>query len=377
MKRIILLAIVLISAMSVFSLQISEFIVTPTASEQIEIYNDGASDIDLSGYYIVISGSGWSDTAQFLADTITAGEYKSYYMNDFDPDTLLGLPNGGATIAIYDASMTLLDEVAYGTMGPAPAPIYNFSTARVSSTGDNAIDFNMDDSPTMGTANDASATALGTGSVFINELYPDTLDTLTTQFIELYNNSASAVDISGWVIVCNDDYYISSGTTLNAGAYFVLYQSDFPPYFYFDQTYDNVYLYNSNFERIDQVGYDEVPSDSSFSVIPNGTRTVFDGYDNATCTDFENAAPTPGASNDPAGVITSNSDNINISICNAGILIDNANNINGKLSIIDITGRTIYKSDIKNMIFATKSGVYFVKLNIGDKEIIKKINLIK
>jgi hypothetical protein len=42
-------------------------------------------------------------------------------------------------------------------------------------------------------------------------------------------------------------------------------------------------------------------SDSSWSVIPDGDRTTFDGYDLATSVDFEHAVPTPNGVHAPDG----------------------------------------------------------------------------
>jgi hypothetical protein len=64
--------------------------------------------------------------------------------------------------------------------------------------------------------------------IVINEInYKDAIDFPTKDWIELYNNSATTVDISNWVFKDNDDlheFIIPSGTTMAPGSYLVLTQ---------------------------------------------------------------------------------------------------------------------------------------------------------
>ncbi len=292
MKIIILFFILLSMFFIINSLEISEFIVTPTASEAIELHNETGSTVNIGNYYLIIVGVGFEDTTQFPSDNLLSDEYVSYQTADLTNG--LSLPNNGAILKLYDDSWNILDSVGYGHLGPAPAPIYNWSASRVNNTGDNALDFNFDSSPTLGSANDAPGVLLGNGSVFLNEIYPDT--GTTTQYIELYNNGSTAVDISEWIIICNDDYYVPSSTTLNGNSYFTVYESDFPTYFYLDFN-ENVYLLNNNGERIDQTGFNSLTNGLSWSVIPNGTRTSYDDYDSLSAIDWKIADKTPDAIN--------------------------------------------------------------------------------
>lgn len=383
MKKICLLILVVLTFFNLFALKINEFIVTPTSAEQIELYNDGTSSIDVNGYKLYIKGSTSTSSTTFKSYTIPAGGYKAFNLGAVDFNDSLGLPNDGAIIIIKDASDNLIDSVGYGDLGGAPAPIYNFSSARVDNTGDNALDFNMDFTPTMGSANDCPANMLGSGTIFINEVYPsDSNDnsTAVTEFIELYNNSNTPVDISNWIIVCDDDYYIPSGTTIPAYGYFVLYDTSFPQYFYLDAYRDNIYLYNNSGNRIDQVGWHNIPADTSFSVIPNGTRTFFKGYDEITSVDFKKEVPTPADFNNLDEIIKTNEKPVSVkvySLNNVGIKIETSTDYSSKVSIIDISGRTLYTSFLKNMIFSAKSGIYFVKIEKEGKTFVYKVNLLK
>ncbi|HAF06961.1 MAG: lamin tail domain-containing protein [bacterium] len=383
MKKLTLLLFILSIFFNIFALKINEFVVTPTSAEKIELYNDGTSDVDVTGFTLYIKGTSSTSSTTFKTYTIPAGGYKAFDLGTTDFNDSLGLPNDGAIIIIKDGSDNLIDSVGYGDLGPAPAPIYNFSAARIDNTGDNALDFNMDFSPTMGSANDCPANLLGEGTVFINEVYPsDSNDNSTSviEYVELYNNSNTPVDISNWVIVCDDDYYVPSGTSIPAYGYYVLYDSSFPSYFYLDAYRDNIYLYNNLGNRIDQVGWHTIPADSSFSVIPNGVRTFFKGYDEITSVDFKIDKQTPEAMNAIEEFLNKENTVKDIkvySLSGIGIRVECENNKSGSIKIIDGSGRVIYSSFLKNMIFAAKSGIYFVKIESEGKTSTYKVNLIK
>ncbi len=387
MKRMLVLMILLISAVNIFALKINEFIVTPTSAEAIEIYNESGGAVDVIGYKLYVIGTTKTDSTTFKTYSIPAGGYKSFALGVAEFNESLGLSNDGAIIKIYNSSNVLLDSVGYGDMGPAPAPIYNFSCARVTNTGNNANDFNMDFTPSMGAVNSSVVSpALGTGNVFINEVFPhDTFDTVAAvvEFVELYNNSNTAVDIGNWVIVCDDDYYVPAATNIPAYGYYVLYDNVWPgtaPYFYLDSWRDNIYLYTGTGVRVDQVGWNELPADSSFSVRPNGVRSVYSGYNTATSPDFEIYTPTPGAVNpvDEAYSLNNKTFDVKVqSLSNVGIMIENPSNINGSMEILDINGRVLYSTFIKNLVFDTKAGTYFVKTLIDGVSSTVKVNVIK
>lgn len=286
MKKTLVIIMAFAAFLSLSALRINEFIATPTGSESIEIFNETGGSIDLSGYFIVINTDTFSMPVEILGSlsytTLTSATVPGLY-----------IPNAGAGIQILDAVYSKLDSVSYGSSGPAPKPFYAWSCARVNTTGDNALDFNLDATPTMGAVNDAPGVSLGSGTVFINEVYPDAVD---NQFIELYNSGASSVDISGWIISCDDDDTVPAAF-IPAGGYYTVSEADFPTFFSMDAT-DNVYLFNASGVRIDQTGFTAVTAFNSHSVIPNGTRTSFAGFNSASSADFTVKAPTQDANND-------------------------------------------------------------------------------
>ncbi|MDY6787071.1 MAG: lamin tail domain-containing protein, partial [candidate division WOR-3 bacterium] len=352
-------------------------------SEALELHNETGSSIEMSDYQLVLIGYSSSDTVTFPAGALAADGYITY-----DPATDLGtntLSNGGMIIAILNNTGTVIDQVGYGSSGHAPAPIYNWSTARVSSTGDDAVDFNMDDTPTIGLANDAASTNFGSGTVFFNEVFMDTLAN-SYDFVELYNSSSTGVDISGWWIVFGDDYEIPASTVIPGNGYFVLSKLDslssavyFIPYG--DPNYGAMYLFNSSMERIDQIGWDWLIQniDTSYSCIPNGSRTYYKGYDESTTVDFEFTSSTEGSANSSSGIIETVNAELDYTVSSlSGVGIDIRGELdNAEISIMDVTGRTIYTSNFKNMIFAAKSGVYFVNVKTSDRNYTHKIEVIK
>ncbi len=384
MKKFVFVAFLIFGVVSLSAdIWINEFCVTPTASEFLELFNDGISDQSLDGYYLIEGGTTWAETLSLTGLTVSAS---SFLVIDSTLVSGFGLPNEGGWMKIVDDTYAVIDSVGYGNQGAAPAPIYNWSSARMSYTGDLASDFNMDDTPTQGSANDATPANLGNSSVIINEVKADTT-TIKGQFVELYNNGSSAVDISDWIIICDDDYYVPSGTSLGAGEYFVLTDADFPGYFYMGANYENLYLFDNNMVRVDQIGWSEAVADSSFSAIPNGTRTVFNGYDSETCTDFQWVTPTEGSANDNSGIIIDNVNNdlsVNVSV-NRGIAIFNIKGFEGKtiaLNIYDMSGRVVKKLNyfVKGTVkipFNLNNGVYVYKIAADTQQIMGKFVIVK
>ncbi|RKX65747.1 hypothetical protein DRP44_05600, partial [candidate division TA06 bacterium] len=137
MKKVLLSMVFFSLSIGLFAgdLLINEFIITPSGSEQIEIYNSSGSSINLLAYDLIISGSGWADTFSLPNSDITAG---GYFILNSGNVAWTNLPNEGATFMILGPS-SIEDSVGYGSYGGAPAPIYQYSAARVNTTGDNAV----------------------------------------------------------------------------------------------------------------------------------------------------------------------------------------------------------------------------------------------
>jgi uncharacterized repeat protein (TIGR01451 family) len=232
-------------------------------TEWIELYNAGAAAQDLTGWYVESSDG----TMEALSGSLAAGAY-------LDFDTTLPLDNSGDSISLYDGSDTLIDSVAYGDAGGAPLMNTGYSTARLFDgvdTDDDARDFNLDATPTRGAANDVPGTALGS-SVFVNEV--DLFPAAGPDYVELYNPSGSAIDVTGWSLSDGDDIGTFSGS-VPAGGFLVLEEIvDFPGDF---GSSDVAYLYNASGERVDQLGWEGEFVDDCVARVPDGAGPS-DGY---------------------------------------------------------------------------------------------------
>ena len=124
--------------------------------------------------------------------------------------------------------------------------------------------------------------------VVINELVADN-ETIVTNaldeyadWIELYNNSAQAVDLSGWYLTDEDTqlqrWAFLSGTVIDAGATLVVWADDnadelggLHANFKLSAGGEYVYLVNPALEFADQVVFEDAPEDQSYARTPNGS----------------------------------------------------------------------------------------------------------
>ena len=176
--------------------------------EWVELYNTTMIPIDIENWKLT---DGEDD--EDLSGTIDPQGYLAF-------DTSLTLSNDGDEIMLFDSNGILVDEVFYGTKGGAPLPPYGSSTARSPNgvdTDDFARDWNVDQTPTRGVANDGPGTNLGS-SIIINEQngYSPGGD-----FYELFNPTANPVDLSGWQASDGDDIEISQALS-HQGIFFYL-----------------------------------------------------------------------------------------------------------------------------------------------------------
>ena len=187
---------------------INEFLAHTDLPEHdyIELYNHSAASADISGCILTDDPT----TNKFVIPTGTilpAGGFISF------DDTQFNFRLNAAGEAIYlvnpDQSR-VLDAVGFGAQENGVA------TGR---WPDGANDFYRLSALTPGTAN---ATIL-TSPVVINELmYKPISGNDDDQYVELYNRSGGAVDMSGWQLSDGVSYTIPTNTTLAAGSYLVI-----------------------------------------------------------------------------------------------------------------------------------------------------------
>ena len=189
---------------------INEYVARSGTTEWVELYNTTASDLDISGHYIDDVASGGGAPKQIPASTIISAG--GYYVMEFN--NLLN--NGGDDVRFLDASQVALDSTSYTS---ATSEYSWYRTPNGSSWSGTESS-----SPTKGTSNPGGGTfPPGVGDVLINEFVANSG---TTEWVELYNTTASDLDISNHYI---DDIsgggspkLIPASTTIPAGGFYVM-----------------------------------------------------------------------------------------------------------------------------------------------------------
>lgn len=139
----------------------------------------------------------------------------------------------------------------------------------------------------MACEKDDQSTTTATSDVVINELQPSNTSTAqdsSLQFddwIELYNRSSSAIDISGFFLTDNDNnltrWRIPDGTTIEGNGYLIVWadadlnQIGLHADFKLSSKGEEVLLINGNMQIVDQVKFDEQVGETSYARKPNGT----------------------------------------------------------------------------------------------------------
>ncbi len=224
--------------------------------------------------------------------------------------------------------------------------------------------------------------------VVINELMADNeiaiadADNEFDDWLELYNVTSVAIDLTGWTLT--DDinelakYTVPSGTILEPNSYLVIWadddeeQGDLHAGFKLSADGETLYLLNNNQELVNDITFSIATTDLSYSRVPNGTGP------------FAYQSHTMGSNNDiPLGLFDSIEDEELLVYPNPAkdnITIDLGEN---KLSfstvqIININGQVVYSNrgniSNKNVIQLDDlhPGIYFIRLVRADKVTMKK-----
>ncbi|MBK8900510.1 MAG: lamin tail domain-containing protein [Anaerolineaceae bacterium] len=185
---------------------INEYVANSGVTEWVELYNTTGSDLDLDGHYIDDVASGGGSPQAIPSNTvIPAG---GFYVLEF---TNL-LNNGGDDVRFLDPSQAVLDSTSFGSATG------EHSWFRTPDGG--AWSGEETDTPTKGSSNTPPP---GVGDVVINEYVANS----ATEWVELYNTTTTALDISGHYI---DDIASGGGapkpipadTVIGPGSFYVL-----------------------------------------------------------------------------------------------------------------------------------------------------------
>ncbi len=207
------------------NLKINEWLANPTGNNNdfFEIYNPEPQPVDLSGLHLT---DNLDDHTQYRIPPLSfigVGEQGfAEFVADGDPDdganhVNFRLSAGGEALGLYTASGGLIDALSFG------AQANGVSEGRFPDGADTTDRF--PETATPGASNMRRIT-----EIVINEVLSHT-DLPLVDSIELFNQSGSSVDLSGWFISDrrNDPrkFRIPNGTVLQPGAFVVFTEADF------------------------------------------------------------------------------------------------------------------------------------------------------
>ncbi|MFQ6106675.1 MAG: VWA domain-containing protein [Thermoplasmata archaeon] len=252
---------------------------SPDNEEMIEIYNHGAQPVDLSGYVLQIDDS--QVYALGAIGIVPSMEYRTIGDTSADLVLPIDLDDQGARLLLFDGSIALIDEVAYGQKGLAPDPLQGESIARHMSGIGYTNDWVREQMPTFGADNNVPGIDRNP-QVVLNEILfnPSVAD---EAYVEVYYRGAGTLSLSGYRIVCNQDFVIGLITLSQSNAYYVLrYQMDNGFFDSMSSLADNVYLYNSAGQLVDMGGWNSPHTQGlSMARVPEGNGTQ-NGYNDIT-----------------------------------------------------------------------------------------------
>jgi fibronectin type 3 domain-containing protein len=268
---------------------ITEFSDADSAFQQIEVYSQGVAPTDMagSGYFLSVDGP-----LSPLAGTWDKNPLPTYEYGLFNLSAGSIGPEGD-TIELYrdlgGGNYELIDLVAYGQEGLAPDPLTDESVARHYDTGSmvytNEWLRNETTGPTWGFQNNVS-NVITSPPVVINRVMFNPLDP-AEGYIEL-SWKGIPISIANYRVMCDgttsDAFIVPAGTVLDANnPFYVITESMAPGLFAsMDSTADNVYLYNSAEDRIDEVGWSSSHTQGYFmSRMPDGSGTTT-GFNDTT-----------------------------------------------------------------------------------------------
>ena len=250
---------------------INEFLADPSGSDSddthwVELLNIGSAEANLSGWMLLGGTSPDGDLGDAFPDgtTIPAGEYLiiggALVADEIggDPDVILEFSLGNASnadgiiltdcdglvhdIALYGTSINdsdnwpTCDGTGLATKSDLPGkPGSGETMGRLPDgvdTDDCAVDFAVMDYPSPWSENGVEGDCDGSDVIKINEFLPnpDSEDVSADdgrEWIELYNTSDTAVDLTGWTLKWGtssygDSYAIPSGTSIAAGDFLLI-----------------------------------------------------------------------------------------------------------------------------------------------------------
>jgi predicted extracellular nuclease len=275
MKKIKLLltvlTVIVISNMSIAqsSIMMNELYSRGTEADPdwIEIYNSSSSAIDITGYKIYDSGgnAGTKPKKEFPSGTIVPANGFFVIVTDDADASGFGLSSAGEEVWLENASGTVIDNVVFTAMSETQ------SYGRLPDGGT----WQLLSTITRGTSN-----LLGIDfSAKMNEIYSRG-NTENPDWIEIYNSSSSAIDISGYKIYdsggnagTKPKKEFPAGTTIPANGFFVIVTDDTSDSgFGLSSSGETVWLENIEGVILDSIAFPAFEETQSYGRYPDGTE---------------------------------------------------------------------------------------------------------
>ena len=223
------------------------------ADDWVELYNNSGAPLDVSGWKVRFGTDAYIIPSYIIPTNsyVVVAERDSllninYPGVPYVGPTNFGLSNSVETIRVFDDNNILVDIVAYSDISPWPtnADGNGMSLTLVSPFLDNNNGNNWTTSGviggTIGSANNIICGA-APPNIVINEInYKSNPSVNSGDWVELYNTTSSAVDISGWHFLDSDiEYTVPANTSLAANAHVVIAS--------------NIFQFNSIFPSVSNV----------------------------------------------------------------------------------------------------------------------------
>ncbi len=260
----------------------------------IELYNPANTSVDISGYKIYDSGGQGGTKAKKEIPANTTIPAKGFYVvtTDGSGASDFGLSSSGEQVWLENNSGTVIDNVTFPTMSETQT--YGREYYGTTWALQNTMTKNLSNS-----------------IIVMNEIYSRGGGTVhpDPDWIELYNASTAAVDISGYKIYdsggnggTKPKMTIPNGTSIAAKGFYVVVTdistSVNPAGFGLSSSGEEVWLENSTGVVIDNYTFGAMAETQTFSRVPNGgtfylVNALTKGTDNQSTVGIEKETEIP------------------------------------------------------------------------------------